>query len=194
MIARLDLPAEEKTRLLNNIPVAYAVSYLVGTGFVVWFLSSLAPRLLKRGPARPRAASSRRRAGRRRRRARRELRLPRVGRARLPGPRTAFAGRTVGERRAVLRARPRVRRADPAGRPARHARPGHRLPAGRRRGHRAPPTCSLAAERAFGAEVEDRDLLDFPMAVLDVVVTRQAVAERSARRARRASTAAASSC
>src|SRR5512135_2886843 len=46
-ISRLDLPETEKNRLLNNIPVAYAVSYLVGTGFVVWFLSSLAPRLLK---------------------------------------------------------------------------------------------------------------------------------------------------
>src|SRR5512136_941667 len=46
-IGRLDLPEAEKTRLLNNIPVAYAVSYLVGTGFVVWFLSSLLPRLIK---------------------------------------------------------------------------------------------------------------------------------------------------
>jgi putative transport protein len=46
-INRLDLPEAEKQRLLNNIPVAYAVSYLVGTGFVVWFLSSLAPRLLR---------------------------------------------------------------------------------------------------------------------------------------------------
>jgi putative transport protein len=46
-ISRLDLPESEKNRLLSNIPVAYAVSYLVGTGFVVWFLSSLAPRLLK---------------------------------------------------------------------------------------------------------------------------------------------------
>src|ERR1700756_5825461 len=45
-ISRLNLPDAEKQRLLNNIPVAYAVSYLVGTGFVVWFLSSLAPRLL----------------------------------------------------------------------------------------------------------------------------------------------------
>ena len=27
--------------------MAYAVSYLVGTGFVVWFLSGLAPKLLK---------------------------------------------------------------------------------------------------------------------------------------------------
>src|SRR5262249_55475504 len=46
-IARLDLTESEKAHLVNNIPVAYAVSYLVGTGFVVWFLSSLAPRLLR---------------------------------------------------------------------------------------------------------------------------------------------------
>ena len=32
-IERLDLPEAEKQRQLNNIPVAYAVSYLVGTGF-----------------------------------------------------------------------------------------------------------------------------------------------------------------
>src|SRR6187397_3267226 len=46
-IDRLDLPDAEKTRLKNNIPVAYAVSYLVGTGFVVWFLSVMGPRLLR---------------------------------------------------------------------------------------------------------------------------------------------------
>ena len=46
-IGRLAISDAEKTRLLNNIPVAYAVSYLVGTGFVVWFLSSLAPKLLR---------------------------------------------------------------------------------------------------------------------------------------------------
>ena len=31
----------------------------------------------------------------------------------------------------------------------------------------------------FGEEVEDRELLDFPMAALDVVVTRKEVAERT---------------
>src|SRR6187549_2284407 len=46
-IDRLDLPEAEKTRLKNNIPVAYAVTYLVGTGLVVWFLSAGAPRLLR---------------------------------------------------------------------------------------------------------------------------------------------------
>ncbi|MCU0415479.1 MAG: aspartate-alanine antiporter [Ignavibacteriaceae bacterium] len=46
-IQRLQIPDAEKTILLNNIPVAYAVTYLVGTTFLVWFLSSLAPKLLK---------------------------------------------------------------------------------------------------------------------------------------------------
>jgi putative transport protein len=46
-INRLDLVAEEKTRLINNIPVAYAVTYLIGTAFVIWFLSTIGPRLMR---------------------------------------------------------------------------------------------------------------------------------------------------
>ena len=46
-IQRLSLAEAEKADLLNNIPVAYAVTYLVGTTFVVWLLSSLAPRLMR---------------------------------------------------------------------------------------------------------------------------------------------------
>jgi putative transport protein len=46
-ISRLDIPDEQKAAELNNIPVAYAVSYLVGTAFVVWFLSNLAPKLIR---------------------------------------------------------------------------------------------------------------------------------------------------
>lgn len=46
-IQRLPITQEEKLILLNNIPVAYAVTYLIGTTFLVWFLSTLAPKLLK---------------------------------------------------------------------------------------------------------------------------------------------------
>ncbi|MBP1621377.1 MAG: aspT, partial [Acidobacteria bacterium] len=35
-INRLDIPEEQKQRELNNIPMAYAVTYLIGTAFVVW--------------------------------------------------------------------------------------------------------------------------------------------------------------
>jgi len=46
-IARLGLPPATTDQLRNNIAVAYAVTYLVGTTGAVWFLSSLAPRLLR---------------------------------------------------------------------------------------------------------------------------------------------------
>jgi putative transport protein len=46
-IGRLDLPAAEIEGLRNNIPVAYAVTYLVGTGFIVWFLSNMGPKLMR---------------------------------------------------------------------------------------------------------------------------------------------------
>jgi putative transport protein len=45
-INRLGLSEAERTALVNNIPVAYAVTYLVGTGFVVWFLPVVGPRLM----------------------------------------------------------------------------------------------------------------------------------------------------
>jgi putative transport protein len=46
-INRLSIPAEQKTILLNNIPVAYAVTYLIGTAFIVWFLPTMGPRLMR---------------------------------------------------------------------------------------------------------------------------------------------------
>ena len=46
-IQRLQLPAPEKTALVNNIPVAYAVTYLVGTAFLVWFIPKIGPRLMR---------------------------------------------------------------------------------------------------------------------------------------------------
>lgn len=45
-INRLSLSAQEKTALLNNIPVAYAVTYLVGTAFIVWFIPNIGPKLM----------------------------------------------------------------------------------------------------------------------------------------------------
>ena len=85
-IANLAIPEAEKTRLMNNIPVAYAVSYLVGTSFVVWFLSSLAPRLLRvnlKEESRKLEAQGR---VRRRQGELHALGLSRVGRARLSHP------------------------------------------------------------------------------------------------------------
>jgi putative transport protein len=45
-INRLSISAQEKTILTNNIPVAYAVTYLVGTAFIVWFIPNVGPKLM----------------------------------------------------------------------------------------------------------------------------------------------------
>jgi putative transport protein len=45
-INRLAIADEEKTRLVNNIPVAYAVTYLLGTAGLVWFLPVVGPKLM----------------------------------------------------------------------------------------------------------------------------------------------------
>jgi len=46
-INRLTLPDAEKTALLNNIPVAYAVTYLIGTASLVWFIPTIGPKLMR---------------------------------------------------------------------------------------------------------------------------------------------------
>jgi putative transport protein len=175
-IARLDLPEAEKTRLLDNIPVAYAVSYLVGTGFVVWFLSSLAPRLLRvdlRAESRTleaQQAGASTEGGRRPAYREWDLRAYRIP--------DSLAGRTVADvERSFAPARvfvQRVRRGEEIldGAPGVVLRPGDAVVVGARR------HVLLGEGPPLGEEVEDRELLDFPLAALDVVVTSPQVAER----------------
>ena len=176
-ISRLDLPAAEKERLLNNIPVAYAVSYLVGTGFVVWFLSSLAPRLLRLDlKAASRELEAEGAAGEKDPETRSAYREWDVRAFRIDD---AFAGRSVADlegsfapakvfvdriRRGteILEAAPQV-----------VLRSGDHVAVGARR------HVLLAPHSPFGKEVEDRELLDFPLTALDVVVTKAEIADRS---------------
>jgi putative transport protein len=46
-IQRLASPEAEKIAWLNNIPVAYAVTYLVGTASLVWFIPTIGPKLMR---------------------------------------------------------------------------------------------------------------------------------------------------
>jgi len=175
-IARLALSDEEKTRLLNNIPVAYAVSYLVGTSFVVWFLSSLAPKLLRvdlkaeaRALESQAAAETRTETGTRSAYREWDVRAFRI--------KDALAGKSIGElERSFAPARvfiQRIRRGSELieATPETRLRVGDAVAVGARR-H------LLLPGGLFGDEVEDRELLDYPMAALDVVVTRREIAER----------------
>jgi putative transport protein len=177
-IERLDLPAEEKTRLLNNIPVAYAVSYLVGTGFVVWFLSGLAPRLLKvdlkaesaklekemtggreLGPGTPSAYREW------------DLRAYRIDEKKWADRTVLDLEKTFAPERVFVE---RVHRGGTifAAGPDTELRSGDVIAVAARRR-------VLSGSTPIGVEVEDRAVLDFPAAVLDVVLTNRDLVEKT---------------
>jgi putative transport protein len=177
-IQRLDLPEDEKQRQLNNIPVAYAVSYLVGTGFVVWFLSSLAPRLLKvdlkaesrklEESATPGGRSDPGGQSAYREWALRAFRLAAAG---------AATNRSVAEfERSLAPARVFVERVRQEGRivepqPDLVLRSGDMVVIGARR------DVMLTHAASIGEEIEDRELIDFPVAAMDVVLTTRSLAD-----------------
>jgi putative transport protein len=178
-INRLELPADEKTRLINNIPVAYAVTYLIGTAFVVWFLSTMGPRLM-RVNLKEEARKLQARLG--------------GGDEHEPGVQSAFASiaarayrvtseRLVNRTVAELEAMPRDFRVF--------------ISRIRRAGKIIEPEPTTVIEKddvvavmtrteilmvrgtEIGPEVDDKDLLDFPAEILDVVVTGKAVAGKT---------------
>jgi putative transport protein len=176
-IARLPLPDDEKTRLINNIPIAYSVSYLVGTGFVAWFLSSLAPRLLKVNlaeesrkleaelqtvPSRSSDPSAYRQWDIR------SFHLPAI-----------WANRTAGDvEKTFMPERVFVERI---------RRGGTLMDATEETTLQAGDVVAVGAKRPvffreswpLGPEVNDRELLDFPIAVFDVVLTNRNLDDRT---------------
>ena len=174
-INRLELPAAEKTALINNIPVAYAVTYLIGTAFVIWFLPTVGPRLM---------GINLREEGKRQ-----QAQTP-GGEEREPGVYSAFqtfavrayrvanerlVNRTVAELEALPReARvfiSRIRRDGAIVEP----RPDTVI---RRDDVIAVMTRTemlMARGTEIGPEVEDRALLDFPLEALDAVITNKAL-------------------
>jgi putative transport protein len=46
-ITRLPAPEAARTAMINNIPVAFAVTYLIGMTGAAWFLSQLAPKIMR---------------------------------------------------------------------------------------------------------------------------------------------------
>jgi putative transport protein len=174
-INRLELSADEKARLINNIPVAYAVTYLIGTAFVVWFLSTVGPRLM-RVDLRAEGRKLQAQVG--------------GGEEAEPGVFSAFASfdvrayrvtseRLINRTVAELEAMPREFRVF--------------ISRIRRNGTILEPEPTTVIQKddvvvvmarsevlmargtQIGPEVNDRELLDFPVEILDVVVTNKNV-------------------
>jgi len=176
-ITRLNLPADETKRLLNNVPMAYAVTYIMGTTCAVWFLTALGPKLLGTDIA----AESRRmeeESG--------------SGGEQGDGPVPAYrewdfrtyqlkddwAGRKVADLEGSFAPdRVFVERVRHEGRVL-DAEPASVFASG--------DAIALVARRrivargvAVGSEIEDRELLDFPVANVEVVITNKAIVNRT---------------
>jgi putative transport protein len=114
-IQRLAIPEAEKARLVNNIPVAYAVTYLVGTTAVVALLASVAPRLLRVDLRQASRALEAKLSGRAEPAAGVRVGVHGVGDPRLPGRGTGLGGTNRRADRASGPGRPPVRGAHAPG-------------------------------------------------------------------------------
>jgi putative transport protein len=180
-INRLSIPAEQKTMLMNNIPVAYAVTYLIGTAFIVWFIPNIGPKLMginlkeegKKLQAQisggdepdPGVYSAYQTFG---------VRAYRVTNEK-------FVNRTVGELEAlprdarafILRVRHEGRIIEPE--PATVIHQGDVVAVLTR------TEVHAARGAVIGPEVDDRGLIEFPAENLDVVITNKALAGKTLR-------------
>ena len=174
-IARLGLPQATVEQLRNNIAVAYAVTYLVGTTGAVWFLSSIAPRLLRVDLAAEARKLGEHAGGAGDGHVASAYREWDVRSYRLADP---WAGRLVSELeqsfapdRVFVQ---KIRRAEQLldVEPATVLAVGDALAISARRR-------VVAGGVAIGSEIEDRELLDYPVASLDVVLTNSALVDRT---------------
>ena len=178
-IARLNLPAAERAALANNIPVAFAVTYLVGVIGAAWVLSQLAPKLMRIDLAEEcRKLELQMEGGDRPASARREHEL----RAYAVDPGSRFVGRGIAELEAaahgarvfVEQVRSRGQIVGPADLDV--LKPGDVVAVS------GPRTTLVEVLEAPGSglrEVDDRELLDLPSDVVDVVVTSRAIDGRT---------------
>jgi putative transport protein len=178
-INRLAISEAERTALVNNIPVAYAVTYLVGTAALVWYIPKIGPRLM-RVNLRDEAARMRAESG--------------DGGGALEGHASAaqqfairayrvankkFFDRTVAELEALPRdarvylARVRTQHGIVDATPDLLIREGDIVAVSSR--------YETHANRGdvIGPEVHDQELLDIPVEAVDVIVTNRTIAGRS---------------
>jgi len=174
-INQLGIPPDQKTKLINDMPVAYAVTYIFGTAGSAWLLATIGPKLLRvdlaaeckkleatmgAGEAEPGVISAARRF---------DVRTYRVTNQNL-------VNRTVAELEALTKdARVFILR-------VRHA--GTIIEPGPTTVILQDDVVAVATRQdvhvergtTIGPEVDDKELLDFPAEALDVVITNKSLA------------------
>ncbi len=165
----------EKTRLVNNIPVAYAVTYLIGTAFIVWFLPNVGPKLMR--------VNLKEEA----RKLRAKIAASDAGEPETPSAYQALAVRAyqvtnpnlINRSVAELEARPKQARVfiSRIRRDGRIIEPNPDTVVSESDVIAVLTRSELLTARGaeIGAEVDDKELLDFPIEFLDVVITNKSL-------------------
>jgi putative transport protein len=178
-IQRLSIDDAEKQRLLNNIPVAYAVTYLVGTTVVVWFLSSMAPKMMRVNLREEASKMPELSEGKGANTAGvnsayedwllRAFRVTSKNWINIP---VSVIEKREPDARVIIE---RVRRDGKICEPE----PGMTLQEGDTVVVAARQAVMLEKVKGIGPEIQDRELLDFPMVTLDVVISKKDIAGKS---------------
>jgi len=174
-IGRLAISTTDKTTLTNNIPVAYAVTYLIGTAFIVWYLPNVGPKLmrvnLKEEARKLRAKISASGAGEQEILSAYQVLAVRAYRITRPD----LLNKSVAE----LEARPREARVfiSRIRRDGKIIEPDHAtvVMEGDIVAVLARSELLMARGTEIGDEVSDKELLDFPVELLDVVITNKSL-------------------
>src|SRR5216110_1658115 len=178
-IGRLAISAADKTSLTNNIPVAYAVTYLIGTGFIVWFLPNVGPKLMRINLKEEAWKLQAKISGSGNEESETVSAFQRLAVRAYRVTRLDLINRSVGE----LESRPREARVfisrirregkiiEP--KPDTVVREGDTVAVLTR------SELLMARGAEIGTEVNDKELLDFPIEFLDVVITNKSVVGKS---------------
>ena len=180
-INNLGLPPDQAKAMINAMPVAYAVTYLFGTAGSAWFLATIGPKLLGVDLAKACKEYEEKMGAGEAEDGTMSAYSKVAVRAYTVGPNSQFAGQAIGDFEArfekqtprlwVVNLRRDGKITDPDAKFV--------IRAGDVLALAAPRATLLQNEAAIGAEVDDRELLDFTVEILDVVITSKAIAGKT---------------
>jgi putative transport protein len=175
-MGQIGLTPEQHKAMVDAMPVAYAVTYLFGTAGSAWFLASIGPKLLRVNLAKECADYEAKMGGAMNEEAQISAYRRLTTRAHKVAANSKWVGKTVHDFEAqftiprvyVLRLRQGSKISD--------AVPDIEIRSGDVLALAGPRDLLLKHESAIGPEVEDPELFDFPLQILDVVITSKAIA------------------
>ena len=180
-INNLGLPPDQAKAMINAMPVAYAVTYLFGTAGSAWFLASIGPKLLGVDLAKACKEYEEKMGAGEAEDGTMSAYSKVAVRAYTVGPNSQFAGQAIGDFEARFENQtPRLWVVN-LRRDGKITDPDTKLVirAGDVLALAAPRATLLQNEAAIGAEVDDRELLDFTVEILDVVITSKEIAGKT---------------